>query len=482
MPHWLSKVGQWFNERLGLGDALMPMLTHPVPRKAGWWYVFGSATLTLFLVQVFTGIFLAMVYVPSADEAYSCLEYLNFEQPLGWFLRALHFWAATGMVVMLVVHMTQVFLFAAYKYPRELTWLVGVVLFALTLGMSFSGQVLRWDQDAYWGVGVAASGAGRLPLIGPLVVRGLLGGPIIGGETLSRFFALHVFILPALIFLFLGLHLYLVLKKGISEPPVPGQAVDPKTYHEKYEALLKTDGVPFFPVPVYRDAIFSALAVLVVVVVAAIAGPYGPGGPPDPTLTHTNPRPDWYFLSMFGLMALCPPEWEAVAMLGIPPAILLILALVPFVAGKGERAPSCRPVAVLTVILLYLAYGVFTWLGIRSPWSPEMNAWSGMPVPENLLKGRTPLQFQGAVVVQNKDCRNCHALEGQGGQRGPDLTNVGARLTRDELVRQVIQGGGNMPAYGKQLSAAEVEALVSFLASLHGADRPAAAPSAPPPR
>ena len=133
---------------------------------------------------------------------------------------------------------------------------------------------------------------------------------------------------------------------------------------------------------------------------------------------------------------------------------------------------------MLTVILLYLAYGVFTWLGFRSPWSPDMTAWSGTPVPERLLEGRTPLQFQGAVVVQNKDCRNCHALDGQGGQRGPDLTDVGARLTRDELVRQVVQGGGNMPAYGKQLKPAEVEALVSFLASLHGRDRPAAVPSA----
>src|SRR5262249_46102069 len=168
----------------------------------------------------------------------------NTDQPLGWFVRALHYYAGSGMVVLLLAHMTQVFLHGAFKYPRELTWLVGVVLLLLTMGMFFTGQVLRWDPDAYWGIGVGASMAGRVPYAGPASVPLLIGGPVIGGDSLSRFFALHVFVIPGLLLAFLGVHLWLVLKKGISEPPVPGQLVDPKTYDAHYEKEVH-NGVPF---------------------------------------------------------------------------------------------------------------------------------------------------------------------------------------------------------------------------------------------
>ena len=234
----LGRIGGWFEKRLDLKETVWPMLRHPVPSGARWWYVFGSATLTLFVLQLLTGVCLALVYVPSPNQAFESLEYMNYHEFLGWYIRALHYWAATGMVCMLFVHLTQVFLFGAFKYPRELTWLVGVVLLILTLGMAFTGQVLRWDQDAYWGVGVGASMAGRVPLIGPQVVQLLLGGPEIGSATLSRFFTLHVFVVPGLLIFFLAIHLYLVLKKGISEPPVPGKPVVPEKYQEEYEKML----------------------------------------------------------------------------------------------------------------------------------------------------------------------------------------------------------------------------------------------------
>lgn len=469
MKAWLLRVGQWFEERLDLEDSLLPMLRHPVPSGAKWWYVFGSATLTLFVLQVVTGVCLALVYVPSPNQAFESLEYMNYHEFLGWYLRALHYWAATGMVCMLFVHMTQVFLFAAYKYPRELTWLVGVALLLLTLGMAFTGQVLRWDQDAYWGVGVGASMAGRVPLIGPALVRLLLGGPEIGSATLSRFFTLHVFVVPGLLMFFLAIHLYLVLKKGISEPPIPGKTVVAATYREEYEKVL-AQGEPFFPDAMWRDAIFSFVTVIVVVIVAYFAGPYGPNSIPDPTLTDSNPRPDWYFLWLFALLALSPPQFETFIMLVLPPLLFGILAAIPFVAGKGERSWRRRPIAVLSVLVVFVCFVVLTYLGYAAPWSPDMNAWSGTPVPEKMIfwgtSKLTPLQLQGAVVLQYKDCRNCHALNGKGGHRGPDLNGVATRLTRDQLVRQVIQGGGNMPAYGKQLDPAEVTALVDFLSTL----------------
>src|SRR5262245_29357664 len=180
MKQRLLALGEWFDARLKLRESLLPMLRHPIPRGAagpmGWFYVFGSASLTLLLVQILTGIGLALVYVPTPDMAYDSLLYLNYEQPLGWFLRSLHYWSGSGMTVMVFVHLIQVFLHGAFKYPRELTWVAGVFLLLLTLGMMFTGQVLRWDADAYWGVGVGASMAGRVPVLGPDLVDLLLGG------------------------------------------------------------------------------------------------------------------------------------------------------------------------------------------------------------------------------------------------------------------------------------------------------------------
>ncbi len=293
----MKKVLQWFESRLSLRESLAPMLMHPIPRTAagplGWWYVFGSASITLLVIQVLSGIGLALVYVPTTEEAYQSLVYLNYEQPLGWFVRSLHYWSGSAMVVMVVVHLIQVFLQGAFKYPRELNWLTGVVLLFLTLGMAFTGQVMRWDADAYWGVGVGASMAGRVPILGPYLVDLLLGGPIIGAETLSRFFTLHVFVIPGLLLALLALHLWLVLKRGISAPPVPGKTVDPRTYQEEYEKELREEGVPFFGEALLKDAFFSALTVVVVVLVAALVGPKGPAPCPSrrcsgPTRSRTG--------------------------------------------------------------------------------------------------------------------------------------------------------------------------------------------------
>lgn len=484
MKRMLLALGDWFDARLGLREALLPMMRHPIPRGAagpmGWWYVFGSASLTLLLIQIVTGIGLALVYVPTADQAYESLLYLNYEQPLGWFLRALHYWSGSGMVLLVVVHMTQVFLHAAHKYPRELTWVVGVFLLLLTLGMAFTGQILRWDPDAYWGVSVGAAMAGRVPLLGPAIVRLLLGGEVIGGDTLSRFFALHVFVIPGLLLATLGVHLWLVLSRGISAPPVPGEVVDPKTYDAEYHKDLEATGVPFVGDAMLKDAFFSALVVVVVVTLAAVVGPKGPTGPPDPSLLGANPRPDWPFLWLFGLLSLSPASMETFIILVFPLLLIGGLLIVPFVSNRGERAPSRRPVAVMGVVVIWTLVGVLTYQGATSPWSPIMDAWSGDPVPENIVARSTPLELQGAAVFQNKDCRNCHALEGLGGRRGPDLTTVGMRLTPDQLIDQVSNGtpgGGNMPAYGKQIKPADMTALTAFLTGLRP---PGVAPSRSP--
>jgi ubiquinol-cytochrome c reductase cytochrome b subunit len=466
----IGKIGEWFDRRLQLAAPIREAVEHPVPRNtASWWYVFGSAALTVFILQLVTGILLALIYVPSAGQAWSSLQALNHDVTLGWFIRAMHGWGSNFMVAIVLIHMMQVFLFGAYKFPRELTWIIGVFLLLMTLGMAFSGQVLRFDQDAYWGLGIGASITSRMPVIGPWAVKLLLGGPIIAGATLSRFFTLHVFVIPGLLIGFVGLHLLMVLKLGINEWPMPGRIVKRATYASEYHELTKNDGAPFFPYAVWKDLFFSAIIILAVAACALYFGPFGPTGQPDPTIIQTAPRPDYFFLWLYAVLSLLPPSLETPALLIGPVVVILGLLLLPFLSGEGEKSWKRRPIAVLTVLLLAITLGTFTHLAESAPWSPHMNAWSSDPVPEHFLHGTTALERQGALVFQVKQCRNCHALGETGGQRGPALDSVAVRLTQDQLIRQVIQGGGNMPAYGKNLSPAETTALVAFLETLHPA-------------
>ena len=303
---------------------------------------------------------------------------------------------------------------------------------------------------------------------GAEIVHLLLGGPVIGGDTLSRFFALHVFVIPGLLLAFLAVHLWLVLKRGISAPPVPGQAVDPETYDEEYEKELKK-GVPFLGDAMLKDAFFSALTVIVVVVLAAVARAEGAERPARPGAARRQPQARLAVLWLFALLSLSPPAAETFIILVFPVILIVALLLVPFVSNRGERAPSRRPVAVLSVIVIFAVLGVLTYQGATAPWSPVWRPGAATPFPRTWSEPARRLQLQGAVVFQNKQCRNCHALDGVGGRRGPDLSGVGIRLTRDQLIDQISNGtpgGGNMPAYGKQMKPAEMTALVEFLVSL----------------
>jgi len=464
----ISQIGEWFDRRLQLAAPIRETAEHAVPRNtASWWYVFGSAALTVFILQIVTGILLALIYVPSAGEAWNNLQALNQDVTLGWFIRAMHGWGSNFMVAIVLIHMTQVFLFGAYKFPRELTWIVGVFLLLVTLGMAFTGQVLRFDQDAYWGLGIGASIASRVPIIGSSIVKLMLGGPIIAGATLSRFFALHVFVIPGTLIALVALHLLMVVKLGINEWPMPGRIVKRATYEAKYHELTRKDGAPFVPYAVWKDLFFAGFIVLTLAGCALYFGPFGPTGRPDPTIIQTAPRPDYFFLWLYALLSLLPPSLETPFLLIGPALAILGLILLPFLSGEGEKSWKRRPIAVLTVLLIAITLGTFTHLAEFTPWSPHMNAWSGDPVPARFVHGTTALERQGALVFQVKQCRNCHSLGNTGGQRGPTLDSVAVRLTHDQLIRQVIQGGGNMPAYGKNLSPAETTALVAFLETLH---------------
>jgi ubiquinol-cytochrome c reductase cytochrome b subunit len=475
LMRWLKDTYNWLERRLQLEGPVKDAVLHAVPKNtASWWYVFGSAAFTLLMLQIVTGILLAIVYVASGAEAWSSLQILNHQLPLGWFLRAMHGWGSNFMVAVVLVHMAQVFLFGAYKFPRELTWILGVFMLLMTLGMAFTGQVLRFDQDAYWGLGIGASIVSRIPLIGGPSVHLMLGGPIIAGATLTRFFALHVFIIPGTLLVFTAMHVWMVLKLGINEWPMPGRVVNRKTYIQEYNHLAHTDGIPFVPGAFWKDLIFSAAVLAAVAVCAAVFGPYGPSGQPDPTIIQTVPKPDSFFLWLYAVLSYLPPNLETPFILIAPILGIAVLLALPFYAGEGEKSWHRRPVAVLVLVLVAVSWGTFTHLATYTPWSPIMNAWSGDAVPEKLVHNLSPTERQGAVVFQAKQCRNCHALGGEGGQRGPALDTVASRLTEDQLIRQVVQGGGNMPAYGKSLSPPEITALVRFLGTLHPPNQPAA--------
>src|ERR1051325_3416888 len=389
----ITRIGDWFDRRLQLAAPVREIAEHPVPRNtASWWYVFGSAALTVFVLQIVTGILLALIYVPSGGEAWSSLQALNHSVTLGWFIRAMHGWGSNFMVAIVLIHMVQVFLFGAHKFPRELTWILGVFLLLMTLGMAFTGQIMRFDQDAYWGLGIGASIASRVPLIGPAAVKMMLGGPIIAGATLSRFFALHVFVVPGLLIGFVALHVLMVLKLGINEWPMPGRVVRRATYVSEYHARTKTDCAPFFPYAVWKDIFFAAAVLLAVAVCAYFFGPFGPTGRPDPTIVQTAPKPDYFFLWLYALLSLLPPSLETPVLLVAPVVGIGALLLLPFLSGEGEKSWRRRPIAVVTVLLIAVILGTFTRLAQVTPWSPHMDAWSGDPVPARLLKASTALE------------------------------------------------------------------------------------------
>jgi ubiquinol-cytochrome c reductase cytochrome b subunit len=458
---WTAKLYDWLDQRLGISSVIRPILEHPVP-ETDWWYVLGSATLIAFVNQVLTGVALAMSYVPAPNSAYDSLNFLTHQALLGSLLRGIHYFGASAMVVLVAAHAAHVFLIGSYKFPRELNWFTGTLLLFLTLGMAFTGQLLRWDQDAYWAVVVAAEQVGKTPLIGQQLAELVVAGQTVGGATLTRFYATHVFVIPALLFLLIGTHLYLVVQLGISEVPTPGEPVDPATYQKRYHDLLEREGIPFFPDAAWKDVVFAVAVGVIVVLLSIVVGPPELGLPADPTIIQAYPRPDWYFLWYFALLALIPSNVENLFILGFPLSVAIILLALPFVANRGERSPRRRPWAVAIVGLAALTIAVLVREGQIAPWSPAQNV---PPLPPSVTSGLSPSASAGALVYQRSGCPSCHAIAGVGGIKGPDLTTVGSRLSGAQITARILAGGNGMPAFAGNLSPTDTTNLVTFLES-----------------
>jgi len=462
---FLKKAWEWFDARTDASKVIGPLMRHPVPpggQYSGWMYIFGSATLFAFLIQVFTGIALATAYVSSAGQAFESLQWITNEAFLGRVLRGMHYFGASAMVLLVGIHMIRTFLTGSYKFPRELNWVIGVLLLGLTVLMGFTGQLLRWDQNGVWSTIVAAEQAGRVPVVGPWLARFIMGGQTVGGATLSRFFAYHVFFIPAIIFAMVGLHLVLVLRHGISEKPSASRPVDSKTYRAWYEDMLKREGVPFWPDAAWRDVVFGFLVVASVIFLAWRVGPPALTTPPDPTIIQAYPRPDWYLLWYFAVLAQMPPAAENFVIIGAPLLAGVCLLILPLIFSTGQRAPSRRPWAVASIALIVVMVGTLWIQGERSPWSPDFDP---RPLPASVVQAATPEIAGGARFFETKGCQYCHAISGSGGQRGPDLTTVGDRLSPQLITLRILNGGHNMPPFASTLKPDEVTALVAFLQS-----------------
>jgi ubiquinol-cytochrome c reductase cytochrome b subunit len=458
----LKKIWYWIDDRTGISELVAPMMKHLVPPDSKWAYVLGSATLIAFIVQVITGIGLAFMYQPSSGAAYDSLKFISSEAPFGRILRGVHYFGSSTMILLIGLHMIRVYLYGAFKYPREMGWISGVILLGMTVMMGFTGQLLRWDSTGVWSAIVGAAQAGRIPLIGKPMAYLMLGGDTIGGQTLSRIFALHVFLIPGILFAVIGLHIYLVVRNGISEPPKAGRPVDPKTYRKWYHDMLEEKGVPFWPDAAWRDMLFGFLVIIAILLLAVFVGAPPIEDPPDPSNIIASPKPDWYFLWIFGVFALMPRSIEDFALAYAPILVGFFLFAMPFLFNKGERSPWRRPWSIMILLAIITVVSTFWYRGSKSSWSPKFNA---QPLPAVVVGDVSQDAKAGSVLFSKKACLYCHTISGNGGQRGPDLSNVADRMNSDELTVKIVNGGVNMPAYGATLTQQELHDLVKFLST-----------------
>jgi len=472
---WRARLWRWVDHRTGANAILHTSLDEPIPGGARFAYVFGSALLFLFVSQLVTGVCLAVYYVPSPQTAHVTLAYIIKEVAGGAFLRSLHSYGSSAMVVVLVLHFLQTFLYGSYKGKRELLWIAGGVLSLLILGMTFTGFLLRWDLRAYFAGSVGTNIAGDVPLVGSWLLRMLRGGEAMGALTLSRFYVLHVFLLPGAIITFVAVHVFLFRKAGAAGP-MREDPVQPR---------LPTE--PFYPNQVIIDMGF-VLVVMGIIGMLAHFVPVTLGPVADPSNSNYLPRPEWYYLPFFQWLKFWNGAKTVVGVVIIP-AILIILAfLLPFLDRGRERRPWKRliPVgSVLIVLIGLIGLGMQSRLDdsrdpttasqiakqdleetafLRAPFAPLASSLASAAVPAAL----TGPALHGQGLFQSHSCSSCHGVGGTGGA-GPALTNISAKFTPAQLAALIKTPNAAMKAGGMSplsVSAADLAALAAYVSSL----------------
>ena len=427
----------WLDERTSLSAGARWMMFRKIPKGTNWFYTLGSATLFAFLSQAVTGVFLAMYYDPSPTRAYESIRFLTNEVFLGEFVRGMHKWGSTVMVILIFLHMARTFFFGAYKYPRELNWVIGVVLLILTLAMSFTGYLLPFDQRSYWAttVGVAINGTG--PLVGPYLSDFLRAGPEFTATTLSRFYSIHMLLLPGII---AGHDRRAPVPRGA--PRHDGSPVDPRRFQPRAAqgagvnqvekeaylreySILKSQGKPFFPYSVAKDGLMACVVMISIIALSLVLGAeLGPKV--DPTTTTYVPRPEWYFFFLFEVLRVIkPPSLVPLAAIGVPTLCMILLFLLPFYDRSPERRPERRPIAMAAAFFTIAAMAFLTYEGAVAGSPNQID----MAPPASVLAGGAASlrAFEaGKLVVAQSGCLACHKI-GENGNTGPGSRPVADR-------------------------------------------------------
>ncbi|WP_447601296.1 cytochrome b N-terminal domain-containing protein [Nitrospira sp. Nam80] len=439
-----SRIYQWLDSRLNLKPVERTLLDEPIPGGASWIYVFGSATLFLFVTQAVTGMFLAIYYAPTPDHAHDSVRFIMEEVLFGSFVRGLHHWGASAMVIMIGLHMLQTFLYGAYKPPREVMWMVGVVLFLIVMAFAFTGYLLPWDQTAYWATQVGINMVGTVPLIGDDLARILRGGEMLGALTLSRFFAVHVLFLPAILVIGIVLHLFILRRVGPAGPWTDDRSA------------LKSEA--FYPRQVYMDAVVM-LGIFVALAGLAAGVPILLADKANPSDTTFVPVPEWYFLFYYELLKYVHGPLEPLATWVLPGIVVAMLLFWPFIDRNPARNPIRRPAAIISGGLFLLV--VFSLLGI------SLKNIYAVPRVD-------PAIAHGKAVYTQFGCAGCHRIHGEGSAVAPDLSYVGdERPDRDWHMRhfrnpQSVSPGSFMPKF--PLSEQQLHDLTSYMLSLKKMD------------
>lgn len=442
----LATLKRWLDDRTGLISALAHFMNEAVPRSTGWRNTLGSLAGALLLLQILSGVLLALYYVPHPEAAYESVKYIEEGVSAGWFVRALHFWGASFIVIAIFCHMVRVFLSGAYKKPREMTWIAGVCLLFVVLGTAFTGQLLPWNQMGYWAANVGIEIASTAPLIGPAVGQLMLGGEAIGALTLTRFYALHVVALPLALGLFVILHLYLLRRHGPLRTP-----------RDTSNATIS-----FFPAQLARDLVVISIGLGALGVVSYVfAGP--DHGPADPADTDFVPHPEWYFQAHYQILKLTPGPLKILATFVIPTLFVALLLALPWLDRAKSPAISARRVVVGGGLVVIAAIIGLTIFGVASqPGAAERAEVLGGEETYDMIAA-------GLEVYEKEQCRKCHVIGVDGRDKGPDLSHTGLRLKEDylrEFLRdpQKFVPDTEMPP--TQVNDKEFNELVAYLLSL----------------
>lgn len=467
----------WLDSRTGLHSLLHHALDEPIPGGAKIAYVFGSGLLFLFLSQVITGVFLAMYYVPSADHAHTTVAYITKEVTAGSFVRSIHAYGSSAIIIVLLLHIIQTFFYGSYKGRRELVWLAGCVLLALMLGMAFTGYLLPWDQKAYFATTVGTNILSEVPFVGNAIKRLLRGGTEMGTLTLSRFFVLHVFLIPAFIFAFVAAHVYAFRRAGAAGPPSEDLA-NPKLPSET-----------FYPRQLVMDMGFATL-IIVALGLAAWLWPAELGPKADPADTQFLPRPEWYYIPAFQYLKYWHGSRSVIGILVIPGILGLLLVGLPFFDRGLERRPWKRPVSVglFTLVLLSLGFlgfishredarnpGVAAQLKIQhqdtekfmaAKFEPEV---SGGSAAAQVQSSADPAAVHGKEIFEGQGCNACHGDGGIGTAAAPKLIGVSGKYDAPKIESLLRSPSAKMTAGGMPavtVSDGDLKDLIRYLQGL----------------